>query len=173
VWCRCRQNPRSQAACRRQPPGRALRSCGTLAATTCFIGRHHPRVILRVVPPVAAARRRVCEPVRPDTWGEPAARRARVARGRAPTMGGIPSSPLRQFSNPLPVNGYLWWLMLKLTLPFPPSGNAIRSLCGRLPVSLPVIGSMLYRTQRVRKPLRAEVPRGRGDGTDHRLRVPR
>jgi hypothetical protein len=79
-------------------------------------------------------------------------------------------SPYTHFQLSVP---FLWWLMLKLTLPFPPSGSAIRSLCGRLPVSLPVVGSMLYRTQRVRKPLRAEVPRGGGDSTDHRLRVPR
>ena len=54
-------------------------------------------------------------------------------------------SPYTHFQLSVP---FLWWLMLKLTLPFPPSGNAIRSLCDRLPASLPGIGSMLYGTQR-------------------------
>jgi hypothetical protein len=58
------------------------------------------------------------------------------------------ASPYTHFQLSVPL---LWWLMLKLTLDVPPSGNAIRSLCGRLPESLPGIGWILYGTQPARK----------------------
>ena len=70
------------------------------------------------------------------------------------------ASPYTHFQLSVPL---LWWLMLKLTWRIPPSGDAIRSLCGRLPASLPGIGRMLYGAERVRNASaadsRAEAPR--------------